>query len=159
MSDPVVAALVSIAGTLLGVLLLALLLSGFNFAKISRALATLREPPPAPPEPPKPIKPSAAPVRFLALLQREGRLVDFLTEDVQAYDDAQIGAAVREIQRKCRAALSEHLDLVPVMTQEEGANVEVPVGFDPSAVRLLGNVTGQPPFRGTLVHRGWRVTP
>jgi hypothetical protein len=35
--------------------------------------------------------------------------------------------------------------------------VEVPPGFDPSAIRLTGNVTGQPPFRGTLQHHGWRV--
>jgi len=82
--------------------------------------------------------------------QRDGRLVDFLLEDVQAYPDAQIGAAVRDIHRKCQAALKEHLVLEPVLNQQEGATVEVPPGFDPSAVRLTGNVTGQPPFRGVL---------
>jgi hypothetical protein len=96
-------------------------------------------------------------VRFLALFQREGRLIDFLNEDIQGYDDAQVGAAVREIHRKCHDALREHLELEPVLSQEEGATVEVPPGFDPSAVQLTGNVTGQPPFRGTLLHRGWRV--
>ena len=35
--------------------------------------------------------------------------------------------------------------------------VEVPAGFDPSAIRLTGNVSGRPPFRGTLKHHGWRV--
>jgi hypothetical protein len=33
----------------------------------------------------------------------------------------------------------------------------VPPGFDPSAIRLVGNVTGNPPFKGKLIHHGWRV--
>lgn len=110
-----------------------------------------------PPEAVKPARPSGVPVRFLALLQREGRLVDFLLEDIQSYPDAQIGAAVRDIHRQCQAVLKEHLSLAPVLPQAEGASVEVPAGFDPSAIRLTGNVTGQPPFRGTLQHHGWRV--
>jgi hypothetical protein len=112
---------------------------------------------PPPPEPPKPPKPNPEPVRFLGLLQREGRLIDFLTENIASYDDAQVGAAVRKIHDDCQRALNEHLELGPVMAQEEETTVEVPAGFDPSAVRLTGNVTGQPPFRGTLKHRGWRV--
>src|SRR5207237_10017492 len=102
-------------------------------------------------------RPSGAPLRLLALLQREGRLVDFLLEDIQAYPDSQIGAAVRDIHRHCQAALKEHLDLSPIMPQSEGNRVEVPPGFDPSAIRLTGNVSGQPPFHGTLQHHGWRV--
>jgi Domain of unknown function (DUF2760) len=111
----------------------------------------------APPKPPEPPKPSAEPLRLLALLQREGRLLDFLLEDIQAYGNEDIGAAVRDIHRNSQKALREHLVLAPVLAGEEGAAVEVPAGFDPSAVRLTGNVTGQPPFRGTLRHHGWRV--
>ncbi len=114
----------------------------------------LTPPPPAPAVPPKR---SGAPLRLLALLQREGRLLDFLLEDIQAYPDPQVGAAVRDIHRDCQRALKEHLVLEPVLNQSEGASVEVPAGFDPSAIRLVGNVTGQPPFRGTLQHHGWRV--
>jgi hypothetical protein len=112
-----------------------------------------------PPEPKEalPPKPSGVPLRLLALLQREGRLLDFLLEDIQSYPDDQIGAAVRDIHRQSQAALKEHLVLAPVLPQQEGAPVEVPVGFDPSAIRVTGNVTGQPPFRGTLLHHGWRV--
>ena len=40
-------------------------------------------------------KPTAEPLRLLALLQREGRLVDFLLEDIQGATDEQIGAGVR----------------------------------------------------------------
>ena len=103
------------------------------------------------------VKASDGALQILAILQRDSRLLDFLMEDVQAYSDAQIGAGVRQIHADCRKALQEHLALGPVMADAEGATVTVPPGFDPSAVRLTGNVTGQPPFRGTLLHRGWRV--
>jgi hypothetical protein len=111
----------------------------------------------APPKPPEPPRPSGEPLRLLALLQREGRLLDFLLEDIQAYTNEQIGAAVRDIHRNCHKAVDDHLVLAPVLAGEEQAIVEVPPGFDPSAIRLTGNVTGQPPFRGTLLHHGWRV--
>jgi hypothetical protein len=96
-------------------------------------------------------------LRFLALLQREGRLLDFFLEDISQATDDQVGAGVRELHRKAQAALKEHLVLEPVLPQAEGEQVEVKPGFDPSAVRLTGNVTGQPPFRGTLQHHGWRA--
>src|SRR5262245_35895966 len=112
------------------------------------------EPAVVPPEPPKP---SGEALRLLALLQRDGRLIDFLLEDVQGYADAQIGSAVRDIHRSCRKTLDEHLTLKPILDGEEGATVTVPSGFDPSAIRLTGNVTGQPPFTGTLRHHGWRA--
>jgi hypothetical protein len=112
---------------------------------------------PALPEPKKPPKLSGEPVRLLALLQREGRLLDFLLEDVSGAADEQLGAGVREIHRKAQQVIQEHLTLEPVLSQPDGAQVEVPPGFDPSAIRLTGNVTGQPPFKGTLQHHGWRV--
>src|SRR5262249_41657248 len=112
---------------------------------------------PPPPKEPGPVKPDARPLRYLALLQREGRLLDFLLEDIQSYPDAQIGAAVRDIHTKCQTALKEHLVLEPVLGQPEQSTVQVAAGFAPSAIRLTGNVTGQPPFLGTLQHHGWRA--
>jgi hypothetical protein len=96
-------------------------------------------------------------VSLLALLQREGRLVDFLREDISAYPDAQVGAAVRAIHASCRKVLDEHLALEPVRSEDEGARVLVERDFDASAIRLTGNVSGKPPFRGILRHRGWRT--
>jgi hypothetical protein len=110
----------------------------------------------APPEP-KPTRPSGVPVRLVAILQREGRMLDFFMEDISGASPDQIVAAVRDIHPQCQAVLKKHLVLGPVLSQTEGENVEVPAGFDPSAIRLTGNVTGQPPFRGTLLHPGWRV--
>jgi hypothetical protein len=110
-----------------------------------------------PVEPPKPTKPSGAPLRMLALLQAEARLVDFLMEDIAGAPDAQIGQAVREIHKKAQAALKQHAVMEQVLPGNEGDNATVPKGFDPSAIRVVGNVTGQPPFTGQINHPGWRV--
>jgi len=97
-------------------------------------------------------------LRLLALLQKEGRLVDFLEEDIQPYTDAQVGAAVRAIHDGCRKALHERMEIARIYADDDGATVEVASGFDPATVRLTGNVHGQPPFRGVLQHGGWRAT-
>ncbi|MEO5359351.1 MAG: DUF2760 domain-containing protein [Nitrospirota bacterium] len=93
----------------------------------------------------------------LMILQKKGRLIDFLQEDVSRFSDAQIGNAVRAIHSGCREALTEYIKIEPVRHEPEGNDVTVEAGFDPSALRLTGNVTGQPPFRGVLRHCGWRV--
>jgi hypothetical protein len=96
-------------------------------------------------------------VQLLALLQREGRLLDFLQEEIESYSDAQIGAAVRDIHRGCKKALAEHLPIEPVLRDQENATVRVDPGFDPSRIRLTGKVMGEPPYTGTLRHHGWRT--
>lgn len=112
-------------------------------------------PPPAPSRPPEPDETPA--IQLLAILQRKGRLVDFLQEDLSAYADDQIGAAVRTIHEGCKQALDETMTLEPVMSEAEGSTVTIPAGFDATTVRLTGNVSGEPPFRGTVQHRGWRI--
>ena len=102
---------------------------------------------------------SAESLRILALLQSESRLIDFLMEDIQSVSDpAQIGLAVKEIHRKAQETLRQYLTITPILSGDEGTSVTVPVGFDPAAIRLLGQVTGQPPFTGSLQHPGWKVT-
>ena len=105
----------------------------------------------------KPVDGNGAAVQLLAILQREGRLLDFLQEEVDGYSDAQIGAAVRDIHRGCKKALAEHMPLEPVLREPENAQVRVDPGFDPSRIRLVGNVVGDPPFMGALRHHGWRI--
>ena len=167
--DPIVAALLTLVGV--GVLFVLFVLANGGFARFGTACRsftkTLRDPAfaekvhlllnPPPPEPPRPVKPSGAPLRVLAVLQRESRLVDFLMENLHTADDSQIAAAVRDIQPKAQASLKKHLVLGPVLTEPEGGSVTVAGGFDPSAIQLVGNVTGQPPFRGVVRHAGWRV--
>jgi len=96
-------------------------------------------------------------VQMLALLQRDGRLIDFLAENISAYPDAQLGAAVRTIHETCRQVLDHYVKLEPILNSEEDQPVTVQVGFDPAAIKLLGNMSGEPPVRGVLRHKGWRV--
>ncbi len=106
--------------------------------------------------------PKAAPERVhasglfvLAALQREGRLIDFLQQDVTGFSDEEVGAAARVIHAGCRKALQQYLDLEPAIATAEGTTMTVPDGFDAQRIRLTGNVTGQPPFKGTVKHHGW----
>jgi hypothetical protein len=105
----------------------------------------------------KPVESYDRAVQMLALLQRDGRLIDFLTEDVSPYPDAQLGAAVRNIHQNCRQVLERYLKLEPIIVSEEDQPFTVPKGFEPAAIKLIGNTTGEPPLRGLLRHRGWRV--
>jgi hypothetical protein len=137
--------------------------------KLLPATTTTEAPPPvvvAPPaKPPEPERPRASAAQhhrdgalaLLALLQREGRLVDFLREPLDGFSDADIGAAARDVHRGCRKVLDQHLTLEPVMPGAEEAKVSVPKGFDPAEIRLIGEAKGEAPFRGTLRHHGWRV--
>src|SRR5262249_10518216 len=82
---------------------------------------------------------------------------DFLLEDIDAYGDSQIGAAVRSIHAGCRSVLQERVQLERILEGEDGAAIEVPAGFDAAAIRVTGNVVGAPPFHGSLQHLGWRA--
>lgn len=111
-------------------------------------------------EAPLPVLREAGPdaaLQLLSLLQREGRFIDFLEEDVSAFSDAQIGAAARVVHTQCRAALREHIPLEPIRSEEEGEKITLQRGFDAQTIRLGGNVSGEPPYTGSLSHRGWRA--
>ncbi len=111
---------------------------------------------PAQPQSPSPASPASA-LQLLSILQRKGRLIDFLQEDLQDFSDAQIGATVRGVHEGCRQALAEHIALEPIIDEAEGSRVTVEKNFDAGAIRLTGSVLGEPPFAGALQHRGWRV--
>ena len=114
---------------------------------------------PAPAAPPvfREAAPDAA-LQLLALLQREARLIDFVQEDLSGYSDAEIGGPARLVHEGCARVLREHFTLVPVRPEAEGSRMTLTEGFDAGAIRLTGNVVGQPPFHGALSHRGWRAT-
>jgi len=97
-------------------------------------------------------------IQVLSLLQREGRLIDFLQEDITAYSDYQIGAAVRTVHEGCRKALEDILVVEPIRKEPEGNTVTVERGVNPSVIRLSGYVIGDPPFTGILKHHGWRIS-
>ena len=97
----------------------------------------------------------ASGLQLLAILQREGRLIDFLQQDLAGFSDEEIGAAARVVHTGCRKALQHACDLEPVLEDREDTPIRVDPGFDAQRIRLTGNVTGQPPFQGTLKHHGW----
>lgn len=111
------------------------------------------------PEPSKleTVRPDSA-LQLLALLQQEGRFIDFLHEDISTYADQDVGAAARLVHQGCGRGLEGLMHIGPVNEETEGKRVIVEAGFDPSSIRLTGNVVGDPPFTGTLIHRGWRAT-
>ncbi len=121
--------------------------------------ARIDQPAPTAPSPPtlQSAPPDAA-LQLLGLLQQEGRLVDFLEEDITGYSDAEIGGAVRVVHEGCRKVLRQYFTIAPVIDREEGARLTLERGFDAGAFRLTGNVLGDPPFTGTLAHRGWRAS-
>ncbi len=99
-------------------------------------------------------------VELLAILQRDSRLVDFLMEDISAYDDEQVGAAVRTLHDQCRDSLGRYMRLAPVIDAVEGTQASVasiPAAEKAALVKFIGNVPAQPPNAGTLRHKGWRA--
>jgi hypothetical protein len=110
-----------------------------------------------PPRSQTPNQAEAEVVAFFALLQEKGRLVDFLMEDITSYDDTHVGAAARVIHQGCREVLQEHFKITAIAESEEGAQVTVPAGYAKERYRIIGNLSGEPPFTGTLIHKGWKT--
>jgi len=136
--------------------------------KAGRLLSALEEP--APPlayveqrHPHETVSERAPPARsealtLLAALQREARMVDLVKQPLAGFTDEQIGAAARNVLGDCAAVLDRFFALQPMSSQEEGSAFEVPRGYDPGCYKLSGSVEGSGPFRGRLVHHGWRAT-
>ena len=95
---------------------------------------------------------------FLSVLQQDGRLIDFLRQDVTSFDDAEVGAAARVVHEGCRKAVDAHVTLAAVRSEAEGATVTVGQDETAALVKLTGNVRGSAPFEGKLLHKGWRAT-
>src|SRR5271166_6285398 len=143
------------AALALGLVVLVTLLAGRPpSAETARATAEAARPISAPP----PANQAEAEiVSFLATLQAKGRLVDFLMDDINAYGDAQVGAAARVVHAGCKGVLQEHFSINPVRTEQEGSTVQVPAGYSADEYRLIGKIAGSAPFTGVLVHRGWKT--
>ncbi len=111
----------------------------------------------AQPPPPAANQAEAEVVAFVSLLQEKGRLVDFLMEDVTPYDDKQVGAAARVVHQGCREVLNDSFKITPISQAEEGSRITVPAAYAADEYRLLGKISGDPPFTGTLLHKGWKT--
>jgi Domain of unknown function (DUF2760) len=146
-------------------ILVAVLVLAFSLVGGKSGAPAAPLPTPSPATVPVPIQPPAPAanqaeaevVAFFGLLQEKGRLVDFLMEDVTPYEDAEVGAAARVIHQGCRQVLQEYFNISPISEAQEGAQVTVPAGYSPDRYRLVGKLTGEPPFTGTLLHKGWKT--
>ncbi|EJL6354448.1 DUF2760 domain-containing protein [Vibrio cholerae] len=96
-------------------------------------------------------------LQLLAVLQKEARLIDFLQEEVSQFSDEEVGAAARVIHSGGQKVLREYLTLSPIRSEQEESRINVEAGFNAQEIRLTGQVTGQAPFVGTLIHKGWRA--
>jgi hypothetical protein len=121
--------------------------------------AAVSPPPPVTVQSPAPAvnQAEAEVVGFFALLQEKGRLVDFLMEELTSYDDAQVGTAARVVHQGCRQVLQEHFKITAVSEAAEGSQVTVPAGYFADEYRIVGKFSGEPPFTGTLIHKGWKI--
>lgn len=126
-----------------------------------------------PPEAPKPavaeaVKPTPAAVpqnqaqaevvTLLGIFQEKGRFIDFLMEDITPYSDSDVGGVARAVHQGCKAALNEHFHIEPISTEGEGAAITIPAGYSADEFRLVGNLSGEAPFTGKVVHKGWKTT-
>jgi hypothetical protein len=113
---------------------------------------------PAPAAPPKPQASAAdGAIQVLGILQRDSRLVDFLMEDISAYTDDQVGAAIRDVQVHAKQALERYLKLQPVIDAVEETTVPT-AGLDSASYKLIGKVPANgKAASGILRHRGWKA--
>ena len=111
---------------------------------------------------PKPVilkefTPDAA-TQLLSLLQKDARFIDFIYEDIAAYNDQEVGMIARVVHDGCSKVINEHFILAPICPDKENSPITIHDNFDADAFFLTGNITGQAPFTGTLIHKGWQVT-
>jgi len=94
---------------------------------------------------------------LLALLQEQGRIIDFTAGDISAFPDAQVASAARIVHAGCKKVIEECFSPEPILKEQEGESV---AGLDSPAlknIRLQGKVS-KPPYTGKVLHRGWRAT-
>jgi len=136
----------------------AILFTGKLPVEVAQALGfSLTKTQPTAPKAAPQARPQDGAVQILGILQRDSRLIDFLMEDISAYSDEQVGAAVRSLHDQSRDSLNRYLRLAPVIDGVEGTFTKID-SSDPSSVKLLGNVpvSGKAPG-GLLRHKGWRA--
>ncbi|MGK5594819.1 MAG: DUF2760 domain-containing protein [Parachlamydiaceae bacterium] len=95
-------------------------------------------------------------LQLLTMLQQNGRLIDFLKEDISQFSDEDIGASVRKIQQDCAEVLEANVTIRPLIEENEGDFIEIPAGYDVTKYKLVGNVV-EAPFKGTVIHKGWKA--
>jgi len=135
----------------------AILFSGQLPADIAQAFGFAKAEPQPAPKAVRQVGPSDGALQMLGILQRDSRLLDFMMEDISAFEDDQIGAAVRNLHDQCRDSLNRYVRLAPVIDGVEGTFTKIDSN-DPNTVKLLGNVPASGKAAGGMLrHKGWRA--
>ncbi len=93
---------------------------------------------------------------LISTLQREARFLDLVQEPLDGYNDAQVGAAARDVLRDTAKTLNRFFSIEKLVATSEGQPIELPAELSASRWRIIGpNPTGS---RATLVHAGWQAT-
>ncbi|MBD3346630.1 MAG: DUF2760 domain-containing protein [Chitinivibrionales bacterium] len=121
----------------------------------------------APPQGPEPAFQAAPPqaaaqqkpaLMLLSLLQEKGRLLDFLMEDIDSYSDKQVNAAARVVHQGCREVINNAFEPVHITEQKEKSEITLPANYSSDEFKITGSMPKEPPYKGTLLHRGWRAS-
>ncbi len=100
----------------------------------------------------------AAVVQFVARLQEKGRLLDFIMDDITAYDDESVGAAARIVHQGCAEVLNDSFTIETVHAGEEMEDISLADNYDSNSYRLIGKVPDTAPYNGQVLHRGWKTS-
>ncbi|MFW7380685.1 MAG: DUF2760 domain-containing protein [Oligoflexus sp.] len=96
-------------------------------------------------------------VQFLSILQKQGRFLDFVMGDITRYPDDRVGAAARLVHQGCSKAIRDYFDIQPILSADEGSQIELPDEQHPRTIRFIGQGEEAHPKKGRLVHRGWQT--
>ena len=90
---------------------------------------------------------------LLSLLQENGRLLDFLMDDITSYSDEQVGAASRVVHQGCVKVLKDYFAIVPVASEEEGSEITLSAAHKNAAYRMVGEGELSELSAGRLLHK------
>lgn len=96
-------------------------------------------------------------LQLLSILQNKGRFLDFVMGDVSQVPDDRMGAAARIVHQGCSKAIREYFDIQPVVSVDEGSQIEIAEQDSHRKFRIIGSKPELFPLRGRLLHRGWRT--
>lgn len=92
-------------------------------------------------------------LKFLSLLQKKGRFLDFLMDEVAKRPDQQVGAVARVVHQGCSDVLKDFFEIKPVLEEAEGTQVEWNAEQTSKEIKVLGESLES--TSGKLMHKGW----
>ncbi len=95
--------------------------------------------------------------QLLKILQKQGRLLDFLTQNIDQFNDKEVANAAKVVHRGCNRALKKHCIIKAIYDTNENTNITLNPNFDRSKVNLTGNHHIKSPIKGILIHKGWQI--